>query len=72
MKDRLSILIGLHVRTDGPAGARLYDPEEEMRRTDKKYQQRCRPAVINRPATGRPILFVNPMHTHGLRRNGAR
>ena len=66
MKDRLSGLVGLHGRTDGPAGARLYDPEEEMRRTDKKYVEQPRPAVINHPVTGRPILFVNPMHTHGF------
>ena len=31
MKERLAGLVGLHGRTDGPAGARLYDPEEEMR-----------------------------------------
>ena len=28
MKDRLAGLVGLHGRTDGPAGARLYDPED--------------------------------------------
>jgi len=66
MKDRLAGLVGLHGRTDGPAGARLYDPEEEMRRTDKKYAEQRRPAVVNHPVTGRPILFVNPMHTHGF------
>jgi len=66
MKDRLSGLVGLHGRTDGPAGVRLYDPEEEMRRTDKKYVEQPRPAVVNHPVTGRPILFVNPMHTHGF------
>jgi taurine dioxygenase len=66
MKERLSRLVGLHGRTDGPAGARLYDPDEEMRRTDKKYEEQRRPAVINHPITGRPILFVNPMHTHGF------
>jgi len=66
MKDRLSGLVGLHGRTDGPAGARLYDPEEEMRRTDKKYVEQRRPAVVSHPVTGRPILFVNPMHTHGF------
>jgi len=66
MKDRLAGLVGLHGRTDGPAGARLYDPEEEMRRTDKKYAEQRRPAVINHPVSGRPILFVNPMHTHGF------
>ncbi len=66
MKERLSALVGLHGRTDGPAGARLYDPEEEMRRTDKRYVEQRRPAVINHPVTGRPILFVNPMHVHGF------
>ena len=66
MKDRLSGLVGLHGRTDGPAGARLYDPEEEMRRTDKKYVEQRRPAVVSHPVNGRPILFVNPMHTHGF------
>jgi alpha-ketoglutarate-dependent 2,4-dichlorophenoxyacetate dioxygenase len=66
MKERLAGLVGLHGRTDGPAGARLYDPEEEMRRTDKKYAEQRRPAVVNHPVTGRPILFVNPMHTHGF------
>src|SRR5919109_467845 len=66
VKQRLSDLVGLHGRTDGPAGARLYDPAEEMRRTDKKYAEQRRPAVINHPVTGRPILFVNPMHTHGF------
>src|SRR3974390_554685 len=66
MKHRLSALVGLHGRTDGPAGARLYGPEEELRRTDKKYEEKRRPAVINHPVTDRPILFVNPMHTHGF------
>jgi taurine dioxygenase len=66
MKERLAGLVGLHGRTDGPAGARLYDPEEEMRRTDKRYVEQRRPAVVNHPVTGRPILFVNPMHTHGF------
>jgi taurine dioxygenase len=66
MKQRLAGLVGLHGRTDGPAGARLYDPDEEMRRTDKKYAEQRRPAVVPHPVTGRPILFVNPMHTHGF------
>jgi taurine dioxygenase len=66
MKEKLAGLTGLHGRTDGPAGARLYDPEEEARRTDKKYAELQRPAVINHPVTGRPILFVNPMHVHGF------
>jgi taurine dioxygenase len=66
MKDRLAGLVGLHGRTDGPAGARLYDPEEEMRRTDRKYAEQRRPAIVEHPVDGRPILFVNPMHTHGF------
>ncbi|MGA8759483.1 MAG: TauD/TfdA family dioxygenase [Stellaceae bacterium] len=66
MKQRLSGLVGLHGRTDGPAGARLYDMQEHQNRTDKKYDEQRRPAVVNHPVTGRPILFVNPMHTHGF------
>jgi taurine dioxygenase len=66
MQQRLLGLVGLHGRTDGPAGARLYDPEEEKRMTDKRYVEKRRPAVITHPVTGRPILFVNPMHVHGF------
>jgi taurine dioxygenase len=66
MKERLSGMTCLHGRTDGPAGARLYDPEEEKRMTDRAYPEVARPAVIPHPVTGRPILFVNPMHCHGI------
>jgi taurine dioxygenase len=66
MQQRLAGLVGLHGRTDGPAGARLYSPEEGERMTDKVYVEQRRPAVIAHPVTGRPILFVNPMHTHGF------
>ena len=66
MKDRLAALTGLHGRTDGPAGTRLYDPVEEARMTDKVYEEQRRPAVVPHPVTGRPILFVNPMHVHGF------
>lgn len=65
-RERLSHLVGLHGRTDGPAGARLYDPAEEKRMTDRDYPELQRPAVIPHPVTGRPILFVNPMHVHGF------
>jgi taurine dioxygenase len=34
--------------------------------TEKEYGELPRPAVVNHPVTGRPILFVNPMHTHGF------
>jgi alpha-ketoglutarate-dependent taurine dioxygenase len=65
MKARLAGMVGLHGRHDGPAGMRLYegDPEQKL---DRKYTEKARPAVINHPVTGRPILFVNPLHTHGF------
>lgn len=66
MKERLATLTGLHGRTDGPAGVKLYTHEEGERMTDKRYVEQQRPAVIRHPVTGRPILFVNPMHTHGF------
>ncbi len=64
MKERLVGLVGLHGRTDGPAGERLYGDEKGA--TEKRYTEVARPAVINHPVTGRPILFVNPMHVHGF------
>ena len=66
MKEKLAGLTGLHGRTDGPAGTRLYTHDENERETDKNYVEQQRPAVVNHPVTGRPILFVNPMHTHGF------
>ena len=59
-------MTGLHGRTDGPAGMKLYTLEESERMTDKNYVEQKRDAVVNHPVTGRPILFVNPMHTHGF------
>ncbi|MGE5270558.1 MAG: TauD/TfdA dioxygenase family protein [Thiohalocapsa sp.] len=66
MQERLASLVGLHGRTDGPAGVKLYTHEEGERMTDKRYVEQQRPAVIAHPVTGRPILFVNPMHVHGF------
>jgi taurine dioxygenase len=65
MKARLAGLTGLHGRHDGPYGVRLYegDPEQNL---DRKYAEKARPAVISHMVTGRPILFVNPLHTHGF------
>jgi len=65
MKQQLAGLVGLHGRHDGPAGVRLYegDPEQNL---DRKYTEKARPAVIRHCVTGRPILFVNPLHTHGF------
>jgi len=55
----------MHGRHDGPAGVRLYegDPEQNI---DDKYTEKARPAVIRHAVTGRAILFVNPLHTHGF------
>ena len=64
MKGRLADLVGLHGRTDGPAGERLYGDEKGA--TEKQYTEVARPAVVAHPVTGRPILFVNPMHVHGF------
>src|SRR5438132_8202429 len=65
MKQRLADMIGLHGRHDGPAGIRLYegDPEQHV---DKAYPEKARPAIATHPMTGRRILFVNPLHTHGF------
>jgi taurine dioxygenase len=63
-KQRLSALTGLHGRSTGPAGERLYGDDKGV--TEKKYQEVQWPAVTRHPVSGRPILFVNPMHTHGF------
>src|SRR5215470_7049510 len=64
MKERLSTLVGLHGRSTGPAGEKLYG--EDKGKTEKVYREKRRPAVIEHPVSGRAILFVNPMHTHGF------
>jgi taurine dioxygenase len=64
MKQRLAGLTGLHGRSSGPAGERLYG--DDKGKTEKEYDELPRPAVVQHPVTGRPILFVNPMHTHGF------
>ena len=63
-KRLLSGLTGLHGRTSGPAGERLYGDDKGA--TDKTYAEVRWPAVTRHPVTGRSILFVNPMHTHGF------
>jgi alpha-ketoglutarate-dependent taurine dioxygenase len=64
MKARLARLTGLHGRSGGPAGERLYGDDKGA--TEKAYAEMPRPAVLRHPVTGRQILFVNPMHTHGF------
>lgn len=65
MKERLAGMTGLHGRHDGPYGVRLYegDPEQNL---DRKYTEKALPAIVSHPVTGRPILFINPLHTHGF------
>ena len=63
-KRLLSGLTGLHGRSNGPAGERLYAGGNGV--TDKEYREVSWPAVTRHPVDGRPILFVNPMHTHGF------
>ncbi len=64
MKERLAGLVGLHGRSSGPAGERLYGDDKGA--TERPYSELPRPAVVPHPVNGRPILFVNPMHTHGF------
>jgi taurine dioxygenase len=64
MKQRLSGLSGLHSRSTGPAGEKLYGDDKGV--TERQYREVVRPAVVPHPVTGQSILFVNPMHTHGF------
>ena len=66
MKDRLAGLTGLHGHTSGPAGGELYRNNEAAKTADKEYAEKPWPAITTHPVTGRPILFVNPMHVHGF------
>ena len=65
-QERLAGLTGLHSHTAGPAGGRLYCDNEAAKKADREYPDRPRPAVIRHHRSGRPILFVNPMHVHGF------
>jgi taurine dioxygenase len=63
-KQLLAGLTALHGRSTGPAGERLYGDDKGI--TDKAYVEQPWPAVTRHPVTGRPILFVNPLHVHGF------
>ena len=65
MQRRLEGLVGLHGRTDGPDARKLYG-EDYARDIAKSRPERRHPAVKKHPVTGRPVLFVNPTHTHGF------
>ncbi|HXO01909.1 MAG TPA: TauD/TfdA family dioxygenase, partial [Stellaceae bacterium] len=66
MKERLASLTGLHGHTSGPAGGTLYKENEAAKTADKHYDEKAWPAIARHPVTGKPILFVNPMHVHGF------
>jgi taurine dioxygenase len=63
-KEQLAGLTALHGRHTGPAGEKLYGDFKGV--TEKQYHEVPWPAVVRHPVTDRPILFVNPMHTHGF------
>jgi taurine dioxygenase len=63
-KQQLEGLTALHGRSIGPGGEKLYGDNKGV--TDKTYRDVRWPAVTRHPLTGRPILFVNPMHTYGF------
>jgi len=65
MRHRLEGLVGLHGRTNGPDAVKLYG-EAYVRASEKERPERRHPAVRKHPVTGRPVLFVNPTHTHGF------
>ncbi len=65
-REQLGHLTGLHKFTAGPANARAVyasqlTPEKLAALKDWEH-----PAVVRHPDNGRPILFVNPSHTHGF------
>jgi taurine dioxygenase len=66
MKARLAGLVGLHGRHDGPAGVRLYEGDPKQNTARREYPAKAWPAICAHPITGRPILFVNPLHTNGF------
>lgn len=62
MQQRLTSLVGLHGYATGPAGGHYTGQLS----ADQDYPEQRRHAVMRHPRTGRPILFVNPMHVHGF------
>ncbi len=61
-QDKLADLVALHGYTTGPAGS-YYQGKNDYADV---YPEQRRPSVLPHPRTGRPILFVNPMHVHGF------
>ena len=54
MKDRLSTLVGLHGRSTGPAGKKLYG--DDKGKTEKVYDEMQRPAVIMTQEEAWPLI----------------
>jgi Taurine catabolism dioxygenase TauD, TfdA family len=50
---------------DAPQPKRLCGDDKGV--TERVYTELPRPTVVRHPVTGRQILFVNPMHTHGFK-----
>ena len=65
MKERLAGLTGRHGYTDGPDARKIYTLEH-IRARNEGRPECLHPAVKQHPATGRPVLFVNPTHCHGF------
>ncbi len=62
---QLRPLTGLHRFNVGPAGAAAIYAGQRGAEAEAFEDQR-HPAMILHPHSGRPILFVNPSHTHGF------
>lgn len=65
LRQRVDTLTARHGYTTGPDGERLYGGEL-ARKFAKTHPERPRPAVAVHPRSGRRVLFVNPLHTHGF------
>ena len=65
LRQRVDSLVARHGYTTGPDGERLYGGEL-ARKFAKSHPERQRPAVAVHPRSGRRVLFVNPLHTHGF------
>lgn len=65
LRGKLDTLTARHGYTTGPDGEKLYGGEL-ARKFAETHPEQHRPAITVHPRTGRRILFVNPLHTHGF------
>ena len=61
-QQRLASLVALHGYATGPAGGYYKGKLDHS----QDFPEQRRPGVMPHPRTGRPILYVNPMHVHGF------